>query len=58
LKFLSSFAASGYAGHSAVSTIQAGGGLFAQRVVTRSRYDLAKARQMALAKAGLSDPWS
>jgi 4-hydroxybutyryl-CoA dehydratase/vinylacetyl-CoA-Delta-isomerase len=55
---LRDFAASGYAGHNAVSTIQAGGGLFAQRVVTRSRYDLAKARQMALAKAGLSDPWS
>ncbi len=49
---------SGYAGHHAVSTIQAGGGLFAQRVVTRSRYHMAKARQMALDKAGLDDPWA
>jgi 4-hydroxybutyryl-CoA dehydratase/vinylacetyl-CoA-Delta-isomerase len=55
---LRDFAASGYAGHSAVSTIQAGGGLFAQRVVTRSRYDMKKARAMALEKAGLDDPWS
>ncbi len=54
---LRDFAASGYAGHHAVSTIQAGGGLFAQRVVTRSRYDMDKARRMALEKAGLQDPW-
>jgi hypothetical protein len=26
--------------------------------VTRARYDMAKARQMALEKAGLEDPWS
>jgi 4-hydroxybutyryl-CoA dehydratase/vinylacetyl-CoA-Delta-isomerase len=55
---LRDFAASGYAGHQAVSTIQAGGGLFAQRVVTRSRYDMANARRMALEKAGLDDPWA
>ena len=55
---LRDFAASGYAGHHAVSTIQAGGGLFAQRVVTRSRYDMAKARRMALEKSGLEEPWS
>ncbi len=55
---LRDFAASGYSGHQAVSTIQAGGGLFAQRVVTRSRYDMDKARAMALAKAGLDDPWA
>ena len=55
---LRDFAASGYAGHNAVSTIQAGGGLYAQRVVTRSRYDMAKARRMALDKAGLDDPWA
>ena len=55
---LRDFAASGYAGHHAVSTIQAGGGLFAQRVVTRSRYDMEKARTLALARAGLDDPWA
>jgi 4-hydroxybutyryl-CoA dehydratase/vinylacetyl-CoA-Delta-isomerase len=55
---LRDFAASGYAGHHAVSTIQAGGGLYAQRVVTRSRYDMAKARRLALDKAGLDDPWA
>jgi 4-hydroxybutyryl-CoA dehydratase/vinylacetyl-CoA-Delta-isomerase len=55
---LRDFAASGYAGHQAVSTIQAGGGLFAQRVVTRSRYDMANARRMALEKARLDDPWA
>ena len=55
---LRDFAASGYSGHNAVSTIQAGGGLFAQRVVTRSRYDMDKARRMALEKAGLDDPWA
>jgi 4-hydroxybutyryl-CoA dehydratase/vinylacetyl-CoA-Delta-isomerase len=54
---LRDFAASGYAGHHAVSTIQAGGGLYAQRVVTRSRYDMTKARRMALEKANLDDPW-
>lgn len=55
---LRDFAASSYAGHHAVSTIQAGGGLFAQRVVTRSRYDMANARRMALESAGLDDPWA
>jgi 4-hydroxybutyryl-CoA dehydratase/vinylacetyl-CoA-Delta-isomerase len=55
---LRDFTASAYAGHQAVSVIQAGGGLFAQRVVTRSRYDMATARQMALDLACLDDPWA
>lgn len=55
---LRDFTASAYAGHQAVSTIQAGGGLYAQRVVTRSRYDMARAKQMALTAAGLVDPLS
>lgn len=47
----------GYAGHKAVTQLQAGGGLFAQRIVTRSRYDIKAARQKALEAAGLDDPF-
>lgn len=47
---------SAYAGHQAVTILQSGGGLHAQRIVTRSRYDMKAARQMALAAAGLNDP--
>ncbi len=39
----------------AVTNIQAGGGLYAQRIVTRKHYDLDHAKQMALAAAGLAD---
>ena len=42
-----------YGGWQAVTNIQAGGGLFAQRIVTRKHYDLDRAKTMALAAAGL-----
>jgi 4-hydroxybutyryl-CoA dehydratase / vinylacetyl-CoA-Delta-isomerase len=45
--------ADGYGGWQAVTTIQAGGGLYAQRIVTRRHYDLAAAKAAALAVAGL-----
>ena len=47
--------ADAYGGWSLVTNIQAGGGLYAQRIVTRRHYDLDSARQKALAAAGLAD---
>ena len=44
-----------YAGNQAVAQLHAGGGLFAQRTVTRGRYDMAGARLKALEAAGLLD---
>jgi 4-hydroxybutyryl-CoA dehydratase/vinylacetyl-CoA-Delta-isomerase len=38
-----------------VTNIQAGGGLYAQRIVTRKHYDLDRAKRMALAVAGLDE---
>jgi len=46
--------ADSYGGWRAVTNIQAGGGLYAQRIVTRKHYDLDRAKAMALAAAGLS----
>jgi len=46
--------ADSYGGWQAVTTIQAGGGLYAQRIVTRRHYDLDRAKEMALATAGLT----
>jgi 4-hydroxybutyryl-CoA dehydratase/vinylacetyl-CoA-Delta-isomerase len=37
-----------------LATLLGGGGLYAQRVVTRGRYDMARAKQLALAAAGLA----
>jgi 4-hydroxybutyryl-CoA dehydratase/vinylacetyl-CoA-Delta-isomerase len=37
-----------------VTNIQAGGGLYAQRIVTRRHYDLNHAKEMALVTAGLA----
>ena len=42
-------------GWKAVTNIQAGGGLYAQRIVTRKHYDLEGAKQAALEVAGLAD---
>jgi len=42
-----------YGGWKAVTNIQAGGGLFAQRIVTRKHYDMDRAKAMALATTGL-----
>ena len=41
--------ADAYGGWKAVTAIQAGGGLYAQRIVTRRHYDLAGAKARALA---------
>ena len=43
-----------FGGWKAVTSIQAGGGLYAQRIVTRRHYDLGRAKQMALEAAGLA----
>jgi 4-hydroxybutyryl-CoA dehydratase / vinylacetyl-CoA-Delta-isomerase len=42
-------------GWKAVTNIQAGGGLYAQRIVTRKFYDLAAAKRKALAHAGIEE---
>ncbi len=39
-----------------VTNLQAGGGLYAQRIVTRRHYDLAGAKKKALAHAGIEPP--
>ncbi len=46
--------ADAYGGWKFVTNLQAGGGLYAQRIVTRRHYDLDRARAKALAVAGLS----
>ena len=38
-----------------MTNIQAGGGLYAQRIVTRKHYDLDGAKQAALRVAGLAE---
>jgi 4-hydroxybutyryl-CoA dehydratase/vinylacetyl-CoA-Delta-isomerase len=47
--------ADSYGGWKFVTTLQAGGGLYAQRIVSRKHYDLDRAKQMALAAAGLAE---
>jgi 4-hydroxybutyryl-CoA dehydratase/vinylacetyl-CoA-Delta-isomerase len=47
--------ADAYGGWRLVTNIQAGGGLYAQRIVTRKYYDLDRAKRMALAAAGLDE---
>jgi 4-hydroxybutyryl-CoA dehydratase/vinylacetyl-CoA-Delta-isomerase len=42
-------------GWKAVTNLQAGGGLYAQRIVTRKFYDLAGAKKKALAHAGIEE---
>ena len=49
-------AASEYSGYRAVSKLHGGGGLYAQRVVTRGRYDLEAAKRKALDAVGLEAP--
>lgn len=46
--------ADAYGGWKAVTNIQAGGGLYAQRIVTRRHYDFDAAKAAALAAAGLA----
>ena len=45
--------ADAYGGWKAVTNVQAGGGLYAQRIVTRRYYDLKSAKRKALKVAGL-----
>ncbi len=47
--------ADAFGGWKQVTNIQAGGGLYAQRIVTRKHYDLDHAKRLALASAGLSE---
>ena len=47
--------ADAYGGWKAVTNIQAGGGLYAQRIVSRRHYDLDAAKRKALAVAGLGE---
>jgi 4-hydroxybutyryl-CoA dehydratase/vinylacetyl-CoA-Delta-isomerase len=47
--------ADAYGGWKAVTNIQAGGGLYAQRIVTRRHYDLDGAKRKALEVAGLAE---
>jgi 4-hydroxybutyryl-CoA dehydratase/vinylacetyl-CoA-Delta-isomerase len=49
-------AASEFSAHRAVAKLHGGGGLYAQRVVTRGRYDLERAKRLALEAAGLEAP--
>lgn len=46
--------ADSYGGWHLVTNLQSGGGLFAQRLVTRRNYDMANAKRLALRAAGLS----
>jgi 4-hydroxybutyryl-CoA dehydratase/vinylacetyl-CoA-Delta-isomerase len=50
--------ADSYGGYKAVSTIQAGGGLYAQRIVTRNHYDMEHAKRLAREAAGINLPSS
>ncbi len=47
--------ADAYGGWKFVTNLQAGGGLYAQRIVTRRHYDLEGAKRKALSVAGLSE---
>ena len=47
--------ADAYGGWRQVTNIQAGGGLYAQRIVTRRYYDIEQAKRMALQAAGLDE---
>ncbi len=47
--------ADAYGGWQFVTNIQAGGGLYAQRIVTRKHYNLEGAKRMALHVAGMSE---
>ena len=47
--------ADAYGGWKAVTNVQAGGGLYAQRIVARRHYDLDSAKRKALAVAGLGE---
>ncbi|MBV9995922.1 MAG: hypothetical protein JO127_12000 [Caulobacteraceae bacterium] len=56
LQAIRDLSASEFGGQRAVSKLHGGGGLYAQRVVTRGRYDLERAKRLALEAAGLEAP--
>ena len=39
-----------------MTQIQAGGGLYAQRIVSRAHYDIEGAKRLALESAGIAPP--
>ena len=47
--------ADSYGGWKFVTNLQAGGGLYAQRIVTRKHYDIEAAKRKALKAAGLEE---
>jgi 4-hydroxybutyryl-CoA dehydratase/vinylacetyl-CoA-Delta-isomerase len=47
--------ADSYGGWHAVTNIQSGGGLYAQRIVTRKFYDMDRAKHLGLVAAGLTE---
>jgi 4-hydroxybutyryl-CoA dehydratase/vinylacetyl-CoA-Delta-isomerase len=47
--------ADAYGGWHLVTNLQSGGGLFAQRIVTRRHYDMERAKTIARHSAGLAD---
>ncbi|MCU1503587.1 MAG: 4-hydroxyphenylacetate 3-hydroxylase [Ilumatobacteraceae bacterium] len=49
------FTADAYGGWKAVSNLQSGGGLYAQRIVTRRHYDMDSAKRLALKLAGMTE---
>jgi len=56
LQAIRDFAASEFSAYRAVGKLHGGGGLYAQRMVAGKRYDLARAKRMALQAAGLQEP--
>jgi 4-hydroxybutyryl-CoA dehydratase/vinylacetyl-CoA-Delta-isomerase len=48
--------ADAFGGWHLVTNVQAGGGLYAQRIVTRKHYDMEGAKAMARKAAGLDQP--
>ncbi len=49
------FTADAFGGWNAVTNIQAGGGLYAQRIVSRLHYDMNRAKETALRTAGMEE---
>jgi 4-hydroxybutyryl-CoA dehydratase/vinylacetyl-CoA-Delta-isomerase len=47
--------ADSFGGWHLVTNLQSGGGLFAQRIVSRKYYDMQRAKNLGLAAAGLAD---
>lgn len=50
------YTADNYGGWQLVTMLQAGGGLYAQQIVARKHYDMSRAKELALATAGIERP--